>query len=381
MRLVLAAVIGGALATCAVALTAPPAPGQAGGSLPDRAEAIDATTTALLDAHARRVASDTVLAARRQEAVEIAATAETEIAAATGIADAATAAEARARVAWVDLTVAAYIAPPGGDLTAALATPGAADQRFRADELADILTEVTNERHVATAAASDDADASLATTVEVQTAARLAAEAAEDAALADQQLAMLDLGIRTQERTEAVESMLAVRDRSNLPGTDIPWRLLSIYRQAADKRFQTDPACDAQWWMMAAITRTESTHARYGAGMAANGDLPTILGPPLDGQNGFVLIPDTDGGALDGSGRQRRRGRQPQQPLRRHVLDVELPVPQPGRGGVDRLGGLAPGAVGVQPQRAVPGEGHGLRRRLPRGGRALAPAARTPQHR
>ncbi|MCB9374463.1 MAG: lytic transglycosylase domain-containing protein [Microthrixaceae bacterium] len=64
----------------------------------------------------------------------------------------------------------------------------------------------------------------------------------------------------------------------------------------------TDPGCRISWWALAGIGRTESRHGTYlGSAVGVDGRAePPIVGPPLDGTNGFRKVPDSDGGALDG---------------------------------------------------------------------------------
>ncbi|TNC20912.1 lysozyme family protein [Amycolatopsis alkalitolerans] len=52
--------------------------------------------------------------------------------------------------------------------------------------------------------------------------------------------------------------------------------------------------------MLAAIGQVESQHADNGNLDPSGTTLTPILGPRLDGTNGFAAIRDTDGGALDG---------------------------------------------------------------------------------
>ena len=85
-------------------------------------------------------------------------------------------------------------------------------------------------------------------------------------------------------------------------GADFQLVAFDAYRRAAAIETLADPACGIQWWALAGITRVESRHGTFGGStLLPNGDtsLP-IIGIPLDGQNTTALIPDTDGGALDG---------------------------------------------------------------------------------
>lgn len=76
---------------------------------------------------------------------------------------------------------------------------------------------------------------------------------------------------------------------------------LQAYGYAELVLAQTNPSCGLRWTTLAAIGHVESAHgqannARLGTdGRAA----PEIIGLPLDGQGGRMLIRDTDRGALD----------------------------------------------------------------------------------
>ena len=64
---------------------------------------------------------------------------------------------------------------------------------------------------------------------------------------------------------------------------------------------RTAPRCALRWTVVAAVGKIESDHGRYGnAQLALNGDvIPRIVGVPLDG-TGTAVVPDSDGGQLDG---------------------------------------------------------------------------------
>ena len=70
----------------------------------------------------------------------------------------------------------------------------------------------------------------------------------------------------------------------------------------------TDPECRLSWHVLAGIGRTESRHGTYrGATLGPDGVVaPPIYGPDLDGSNTFAVVPDSDGGRLDGTARTDR---------------------------------------------------------------------------
>jgi hypothetical protein len=80
----------------------------------------------------------------------------------------------------------------------------------------------------------------------------------------------------------------------------IPAIALDAYRRAEGSLGASDPACGLSWWVLAAIGRIESGHARGGELDAAGNALEPILGPELSGGPGIAAIRDTDGGRLDG---------------------------------------------------------------------------------
>lgn len=125
---------------------------------------------------------------------------------------------------------------------------------------------------------------------------------------------------RLAEQTErvarlrvAVESDLAEVSRAEaaaatarvsavVDGTDLPTVSLDAYWRAARAMALLVPGCGITWWTLAGIGRTESRHGTYlGSTPTPGGRVePPILGPPLDGTNGFRKVPDSDSGSLDG---------------------------------------------------------------------------------
>lgn len=83
--------------------------------------------------------------------------------------------------------------------------------------------------------------------------------------------------------------------------TGVPVPALLAYGYAELVLANTTPECNLRWTTLAAIGRVESNHGSTGdSSLASDGRaLPPITGEPLDGEGSRLLIPDTDGGALD----------------------------------------------------------------------------------
>ncbi|WBB64708.1 hypothetical protein O7599_31420 [Streptomyces sp. WMMC500] len=79
----------------------------------------------------------------------------------------------------------------------------------------------------------------------------------------------------------------------------IPATVLDAYKQAESRLARSNPGCNLEWELLAAIGRVESGHARGGDVTADGTTRNPILGPVLNG-NGFANITDTDGGEYDG---------------------------------------------------------------------------------
>lgn len=86
------------------------------------------------------------------------------------------------------------------------------------------------------------------------------------------------------------------------PVVGVPTLALKAYGFAQLRAQQTLPGCHLTWTTLAGIGKIESDHGRAGgAFLLADGRaLPPIIGPPLDGTNGNILVKDTDQGLLDG---------------------------------------------------------------------------------
>ncbi|OAK52540.1 lytic transglycosylase domain-containing protein [Rhodococcoides kyotonense] len=81
----------------------------------------------------------------------------------------------------------------------------------------------------------------------------------------------------------------------------IPTVNVSAYKNAERILATEQPGCGISWTIIAGIGRVESTHANNGKADDLGELLEPILGPRLDGTlAGNNVIPDTDGGALDG---------------------------------------------------------------------------------
>jgi hypothetical protein len=80
---------------------------------------------------------------------------------------------------------------------------------------------------------------------------------------------------------------------------DIPITVLDAYRRARDAANLARPGCRLPVELLAAIGKVETGHARGGQVDSRGDTVSPILGPALNG-NGFAVVPDTDGGSLDG---------------------------------------------------------------------------------
>jgi membrane-bound lytic murein transglycosylase B len=115
--------------------------------------------------------------------------------------------------------------------------------------------------------------------------------AARDAAAAEEAARTQELAVRTVERDRA-------RATSTVRGTDFALVALDAYWRAA----QSQPDCGIEWWALAGISRVEGHHGTYGGAQPlADGDLTRpIIGIALTGANNTAVVPDSDGGELDG---------------------------------------------------------------------------------
>ena len=84
--------------------------------------------------------------------------------------------------------------------------------------------------------------------------------------------------------------------------SDVPERVLTAYANAELAIRASNPRCGLTWTTLAGVGRIESKNGSYGgAHILPDGEESTrVIGPALDGTNGFLAVPDTDHGALDG---------------------------------------------------------------------------------
>jgi membrane-bound lytic murein transglycosylase B len=104
-------------------------------------------------------------------------------------------------------------------------------------------------------------------------------------------------------RVPALEAALRdARLTSPIVGTDLPLLALDAYVRAAAKLATEKPQCAINWTMIAALGRIESRHGNINGATLRPDGRPTvrIVGIALTGDNGTALVPDTDGGAIDG---------------------------------------------------------------------------------
>jgi membrane-bound lytic murein transglycosylase B len=111
-----------------------------------------------------------------------------------------------------------------------------------------------------------------------------------------------DVGADESAVADAEAAVTSARLNATVDGTDISTVALDAYWRAQRTLQLSDPGCRVSWWALAGIGRTESRHGTYlGSEVAPDGVVtPPILGPPLDGSNGFRVVADSDGGAYDG---------------------------------------------------------------------------------
>ena len=89
--------------------------------------------------------------------------------------------------------------------------------------------------------------------------------------------------------------------------TGIPQRAVLAYAGAAIVKAASMPACRLSWTTLAAIGEVESSNGQHGgSSIGADGTVsPPIFGVALNG-DGVALIPDSDGGAIDGDAKSDR---------------------------------------------------------------------------
>ncbi|MGE7433373.1 lytic transglycosylase domain-containing protein [Kitasatospora sp. NPDC001175] len=78
-------------------------------------------------------------------------------------------------------------------------------------------------------------------------------------------------------------------------GASLPDTVYTAYRKAEDALAISSPGCHLKWQLLAGIGQVESGQADGGQVDANGTTLTPILGPALDGNNGFAAIPSSDG--------------------------------------------------------------------------------------
>jgi len=127
----------------------------------------------------------------------------------------------------------------------------------------------------------------------VEDAATPAARWAPPAASAPVAAATAGTGIASLVDPDWATSMAAA--------TGIPRRAVLAYAGAALFKGERTPECRLSWTTLAAIGAVESSNGQHGgSSIGADGTVtPPIFGVALNG-DGVALIPDSDGGAIDG---------------------------------------------------------------------------------
>jgi membrane-bound lytic murein transglycosylase B len=89
---------------------------------------------------------------------------------------------------------------------------------------------------------------------------------------------------------------------ATVEGVDFTLVALDTYHRAAASTADEDPGCGVRWWAIAGISRVEGNHGTYGgAALDERGDATKrIIGIQLNGTNNTQVVPDSDGGQLDG---------------------------------------------------------------------------------
>jgi membrane-bound lytic murein transglycosylase B len=102
--------------------------------------------------------------------------------------------------------------------------------------------------------------------------------------------------------SEARVAFEEARLLATVVGAEFPLVALNAYVEAAASTAEEAPTCGVRWWAIAGISRVEGHHGSYGgAVLDALGDpSQRIIGIQLNGTNQTRVVPDTDGGALDG---------------------------------------------------------------------------------
>lgn len=108
--------------------------------------------------------------------------------------------------------------------------------------------------------------------------------------------------VRSGQIPQLADVVVETRWATRVVAPDLPLVVVDAYVRATRTVGQEQPECGLQWWMVAGIGAVESGHGTFaGSTVDELGNTSgTIIGIPLNGENGTALIGDTDGGALDG---------------------------------------------------------------------------------
>lgn len=108
-----------------------------------------------------------------------------------------------------------------------------------------------------------------------------------------------DLDTATERRQSARDDRRKARLLATVPFTDLPLVAVDAYWKASGRA-----PCRLPWWVLAGVGKVETHHGTaHGSRLTETGDTTVpIFGIPLDGRPGTMLIPDSDGGRLDGDG-------------------------------------------------------------------------------
>ncbi len=163
-------------------------------------------------------------------------------------------------------------------------------------------------RHILVGTVSDDTKAALddttmrlgqaATDVDDRREERRTVRARIARVTTDREAALAEEARLTEEVAQREVELVRARVLAYVVGGDFALVTMDAYWRAS----RADADCALSWWGLAGIGRVESRHAQsQHAVVDREGDtFPHIIGIPLDGTNGTALIPDTDGGELDG---------------------------------------------------------------------------------
>jgi membrane-bound lytic murein transglycosylase B len=111
-----------------------------------------------------------------------------------------------------------------------------------------------------------------------------------------------DLRAARADVTRSRASLADWRLGADIAGSDLPLIAIDAYVKAAERLAFEQPQCGIRWWGLAGIGRNETRHGTFGGTRPGPDGVPLrqIIGIPLDGNNATALIPDSDGGQLDG---------------------------------------------------------------------------------